>query len=385
MEDGLRMVQSRACGAWALPGDPTCAGAARRLFRLVASGLSLEAGAVDDGVTMVSELAANTLHAQRRHPVPARPELWLYLRGTGPKAELVGKVFDALPGWLHGNVPGRTVARAPADAMSGRGLEVVHEMSAGRWGHHLSRSRLSGTGLRGKAVWFALPAPVAGRDAGRAAGRGSPATAGEAMTELENDLGARGFGDKLVRADDPGADMAVLSIASGLTVWCRSGAAWLRAPATPVQQWSYDDLVEVGEQAVRAYETTIARPEPGSLAAASRPAREGALAAKVKILALERAVAPPGRSMAPHQGPASAAASPGPARSDMADAGRITARSAERSSAAARAAAATRLADLRRDRPVGVFHGLPEAVGVHRGGHPGVRAGIFREIGHGHA
>ena len=71
MDDGLRMVQSRACGAWALPGDPTCAGVARRLFRQVAGGLALEPEAVDDGVTMVSELAANTLHVQQRRPVPA--------------------------------------------------------------------------------------------------------------------------------------------------------------------------------------------------------------------------------------------------------------------------------------------------------------------------
>ena len=90
------------------------------------------------------------------------------------------------------------------------------------------------------------------------------------MTELEKDLGTRGFAGKLVRADDPGADMAVLSIASGLTVWCRSGAAWLRAPGTSVQQWGYCDLVEVAEQTVQAYETTIAMAEPGALAAASR-------------------------------------------------------------------------------------------------------------------
>ena len=66
------------------------------------------------------------------------------------------------------------------------------------------------------------------------------------MTELEKDLGTRGFAGKLVRADDPGADMAVLSIASGLTLWCRSGTAWLRAPGTAVRQWGYCDLVEVG-------------------------------------------------------------------------------------------------------------------------------------------
>ena len=265
MDDGLRMVQSRACGAWALPGDPTCAGVARRLFRQVATGLGLEPEAIDDGVTMVSELAANTLHVQQRRSASANPELWMYLRGAGLSAELVCKVFDTLPGWVRGNVPGRTVARAPADAMSGRGLEVVHELSAGRWGHHLSRARLAGTAVRGKAVWFALPAPVADRAAGGAAGRGDPATAGEAMTELEKDLGTRGFAGKLVRADDPGADMAVLSIASGLTLWCRSGTAWLRAPGTAVRQWSYCDLVEVAEQAVQEYETTIAMAEPGTL------------------------------------------------------------------------------------------------------------------------
>jgi hypothetical protein len=270
MDDGLRMVQSRACGAWTLPGDPTCAGVARRLFRQVAGGLALEPEAVDDGVAMVSELAANTLHVQQRRPAPANPELWLYLRGAGPRAELVCKVFDTLPGWVRGNVPGRTVSRAPADAMSGRGLEVVHELSAGRWGHHLSRARLAGPALRGKAVWFALSAPAADREAGRVAGRGDPVTAGEAMTELEKDLGTRGFAGKLVRADDPGADMAVLSIASGLTLWCRSGTAWLRAPGTAVQQSGYCDLVEVGERAVQEYETTIAVAEPSALAAVTR-------------------------------------------------------------------------------------------------------------------
>jgi hypothetical protein len=270
MDDGLRMVQSRACGAWALPGDPTCAGVARRLFRQVANGLSLEPEAIDDGVTMVSELAANTLHVQQRRPAPANPELWLYLRGAGPRTELVCKVFDTLPGWVRGNAPGHTVARAPTDAMSGRGLEVVHELSAGHWGHHLSRARLAGPAVRGKAVWFALSAPAADRDAGRAAGRGDPATAGQAMTELEKDLGTRGFAGKLVRADDPGADMAVVSIASGLTLWCRSGTAWLRAPDAAVRQWSYCDLVEVGEQTVQEYETTIAMAEPSALAAATR-------------------------------------------------------------------------------------------------------------------
>jgi len=263
MDDGLRMVETRACGAWVLPGDPTCAGVARRLFRKVAAELALGRDAVDDGVTMVSELAANTLHACQRELLPANPELWLYLRGVGQQAELVCKVFDPLPGWLRGNVPGRTVRRAPADAMSGRGLEVVHEMSGGQWGHHLTRSRLSGSGTRGKAVWFAQPAPaVAAMVGGR-----PPATAAEAMSELEKDLGNRGFTGRLVRADDTAGDMAVLSIASGLTVWCRSAAAWLRAPGMAGRQWGYCDLVEVAEQAVQAHEVAVATGEMPLLAA----------------------------------------------------------------------------------------------------------------------
>src|SRR5579863_10294374 len=266
MGDGLRMVETRTCGAWVLPGDPTCAGIARRLFRRVASEFSLERETSDDGVTMVSELAANTLHANQQQLLPANSELWLYLRGTGQRTELVCKVFDTLPGWVHGNVPGRTVCRAPADAMSGRGLEVVHELSDGHWGHHLTRSRLSGTGIRGKAVWFSLPVP-----AGAAlAGRRYPVTARDAMTELEKDLSTRGFGGSLVRADDHAADMAVLSIAGGLTVWCRSAAAWLRAPGAPAQRWSYCDLVEVGEQAVQAHETNIATADSFQLADVSK-------------------------------------------------------------------------------------------------------------------
>jgi hypothetical protein len=127
-----------------------------------------------------------------------------------------------------------------------------------------------GTGLRGKTVWFGLPAPEADRDARSTAGPGSPASAGEAVDELEKDLDTRGFAGKLMRADDPGMDMAAFSIASGLTVWCRSGAAWLRAPGVSVQQWGYYDLVEVAEQTVEAHETTVALAERDTMAAVSR-------------------------------------------------------------------------------------------------------------------
>jgi hypothetical protein len=265
MDDGWQMVQTRTCEAWVLPGDPTCAGIARRLFREVAGELSLGQESTDDGTAMVSELAANTLHASQCQPFPVQPELWLYLRGTGQRVELVCKVFDTFPGWVRGNVPGRAMCRAPDDAMSGRGLEVVHELSNGHWGHHLTRSRLSGTGKPGKAVWFALPLP----SAATLPRQRHPVTAGDAMTELEQDLSTRGFNGRLVRADDPAADMAVLSIATGLTVWCRSAAAWLRVPGVAAQQWSYSDLVEVGEQAVEAHETIVATADPFLLVDAS--------------------------------------------------------------------------------------------------------------------
>ena len=74
-----------------LPIDTTCASAARRFFREAASTLAIPSGLLHDGVTMASELAANTLHAQRnaaRNEIRQRstagiPEIWIYLRGTG--------------------------------------------------------------------------------------------------------------------------------------------------------------------------------------------------------------------------------------------------------------------------------------------------------------
>ena len=96
-------------------------------------GLVLEPDAFDDGVTMVSELAANTLHVQRDQPrsrgIAPTPSSGSTCGATASARELVCKVFDTFPGWLRGNVPGRGVGRAPADAISGRGLEVVHELS----------------------------------------------------------------------------------------------------------------------------------------------------------------------------------------------------------------------------------------------------------------
>jgi Histidine kinase-like ATPase domain len=287
IDQGSHTVGLRACAAWPLPADPTCASIARRTFRRVAAALGLDRDAADDGVTMVSELAANTLHAQceeRRQPGERRrrdqrpewraatPELWLYLRGAGRRSELVCKVFDSYPGWLHGNAPGRRPHRAPADAISGRGLEVVHELSRGRWGYHLTRARLAGWEVRGKAVWFAVPAAATATASPQGARSAGPAwiPAATAMTGFQEALTARGFTGRTVRADDPAADMTVLSVSGGLTVWCCSGLAWLRAPGYSSDQWRYCDLVEVAEQTVEAYESLAGVAEPALLADAAR-------------------------------------------------------------------------------------------------------------------
>ena len=250
---------------------------------------------------MASELAANTLHAQAvagaggggnrlasvltgvegepnvsavpapqsqaHDPQPdSQPEVWLYLRGLGARRELVCKVFDSYRGWRHGAAP--SVSRASVQAVAGRGLQIVHELSGGRWGHHPTRARLGSWGLRGKAVWFAVPAPLAHArlmdvtglrsytfsadvSAARASDRLS---ARQAARELEAMLDERGFGRGLVRDDQPARDMSILSVRRGLTVWCQAGVVSLTTPWGSSQQWNYADLIEAAEQTVRRYE-----------------------------------------------------------------------------------------------------------------------------------
>jgi hypothetical protein len=232
------------------------------------------------GNTAHGDLACGNGRASSARDIPGSSELWLYLRGSGEQRELVCKVFDAYPGWVRGGAPGTGGRRAPADSMSGRGLEVVHEMSHGRWGYHLTRARLGGWSLRGKAVWFATPVPralaepsahsaaspllvVQGGPGGQGPGA-PPIPAAVAMTRVEAELAARGFGETMVRAYEPAKDTAVLSVCGELTVWCRAGLAWLRAPGLNGQAWGYADLVEVAEQAVEAHETFCVEPDRGT-------------------------------------------------------------------------------------------------------------------------
>lgn len=315
-----RGVHAGTCYAWPLPADATCAAVARQAFRDAVSEVGLEADLFEDAVLMASELAANTLHAQAvagaggggnrlasvvadvegesiesagpapraprapgshrhrpsrvpRYPQPPRPsgvpqaELWLYLRGLGTGRELVCKVFDSCRGWRDG-APPSMAGPAVSEAVGGRGLQIVHELSGGRWGHHPTRARLDTWGLPGKAVWFAVPAPLAHArlmdvtglrsytcsadvTAARASGRLS---ARQAARELETMLDERGFGSGLVRDDQPARDLSILSVRRGLTVWCQAGVVSLTTPWGSSQQWGYADLVEAAEQTVRRYE-----------------------------------------------------------------------------------------------------------------------------------
>src|SRR5215467_11578712 len=113
---GLAQATVRAGGCFvrALPLDSTCASAARSFFRESVAGAGLPGDLIHDGVTMASELAANTLNAHGnieygghgRRPVSGIPEFWLYIRNvrnTNPCGilgrEIVCKIFDSEPGW----------------------------------------------------------------------------------------------------------------------------------------------------------------------------------------------------------------------------------------------------------------------------------------------
>ena len=310
--NGLRSVHAGSCHAWPLPADATCATVARQVFRDAVSEVGLEPDLLDDCILMASELAANTLHARAvagtggggdrfvsvapdmggepissagpaphtpqtarepaafAGPQPGCPELWLYLRGLGTRRELVCKVFDCYRGWRHGPAPSAAWVPAQAfQAVAGRGLQIVHELSCGRWGHHPTRARLGGWGVRGKAVWFAVPAPLAharlvdvtglhaytlSADVTATSRASERLSARQAARELEAMLDERGFGGRLVRADQPASDMSVLSVCRGLTVWCRSGVVSMTSPEGDRERWSYADLVEAAEQTVRRYE-----------------------------------------------------------------------------------------------------------------------------------
>jgi hypothetical protein len=270
---GLAQASVRAGGCFVrpLPLDSTCASAARTFFRESVAGVGLPGDLIHDGVTMASELAANTLNAHGNieygghghRPVSGIPEFWLYVRNAAacgiPGREIVCKIFDSEPGWDAGEpVPIGAAVPAGPDSVRGRGLQMVAGLSAGMWGHHLSRGRLGVWKVPGKAVWFALRIPATSELARteRLAPRGS-----EAIEELAAALTDRGLGSGLVPVTEPGGDLAVLSISQGLTVWCQGQIIWWREPGGDYDRLAVTDLVEATERILAAHEDLAASRE----------------------------------------------------------------------------------------------------------------------------
>ncbi|MWA03855.1 ATP-binding protein [Actinomadura sp. LD22] len=157
---------------WALPGGPGCASHARRVLRDALVSLGVRDEAIGDAQLMVSELATNAhQHAGDHGP----HELWLYLGdpAAGGEARASGGPSSGSSGGPSGGSEapaGSEVRCAVFDAYAeaalpgyswtsgdcGRGLSIVRELSRGRWGTLRTLSRL-GPGVRGKAVWFAVP------------------------------------------------------------------------------------------------------------------------------------------------------------------------------------------------------------------------------------
>ncbi len=260
-------VRAGGCFVRPLPLDSTCASAARRFFKESVAGMGLPGDLVHDGITMASELAANTLNAHGNiefgghghRPVSGIPEFWLYVRSCGPGSpgrELVCKIFDSDPGWDAGEpVPIGAAVPAGPDSVRGRGLQMVAGLSAGMWGHHLTRGRLGVWKVPGKAVWFALRIPATSELARseRLAPRGC-----EAIEELATALAERGLGSGLVPVTESGGDLAVLSVSHQLTVWCQNQIMWWREPDGGYDRLTVTDLVEATERIVAAHEDLIA-------------------------------------------------------------------------------------------------------------------------------
>jgi hypothetical protein len=218
------------------------------VYRDAAAALGLAGEMVDDGTIMVSELAANTLHAlgdlefDGGCPLAGAPELWIYLRRSAAGWELVCKVFDSVRGWRQRGtaVPGQ----APRP---GRGLGIVAALSRGRWGHHPTRSRLGCWKVPGKAVWFAQPVP--GALIPRCLRR-SQLPPDRVARALEAMLAGRGLGWDLLRADAPAAGLSVLSVRPGLTVWCRGRVICWRTEDGGYERRVPTDLIDTAEKIV---------------------------------------------------------------------------------------------------------------------------------------
>ena len=261
---GAASLGAGLCCAWPLSLGATCAREARRLFTDAASGLGLADEMVYDGMTMASELAANTLYAQENiqyegavpAPVAGAPELWLYLRCAAGRWELVCSTFDSLAGWKCGSAP--APGGAKPEAVDGRGLQVVAGLSGGRWGYHLSRSRLGSWKVPGKAVWFAQPVQAGCVPARLKRARLLP---WQVSRQLQVMLAGRGLGENVLRAGEAGTGISVLSVRRGLTVWCLPNTVMWRTSSGLYEQRMLTDLEDTAERIVSLCEEMDSVPD----------------------------------------------------------------------------------------------------------------------------
>ncbi|WP_176611617.1 hypothetical protein [Actinomadura sp. WMMB 499] len=231
-------LENGGCTALPLPPDETIACVARAHV----ANLLPKAGVqdADDVTLMVSELATNALlHGSPRSADGSRKpsdgaELWIYRRGDGRgRQELVVKIFDELRCWRRR----RSTVPMPEH---GRGLDIIDMLSAGRWGHHASRSRLRARQVPGKVTWFAVPVR---------APRGRPLSADpdHALEELQALLSDRGL--------DAATPVAPTGLAlGGITIWCeRSTFHWCDL-AGELVRLPVADITEACEQIVQLHE-----------------------------------------------------------------------------------------------------------------------------------
>lgn len=245
------------CYVERLPGDERIARAARRCV----TGLLTSAGCpteyIDDVQVMASELATNALlhgirSVLRDHQVPSdSAEIWMYTRVGTTGRELVIKVFDPFRGWA----PSRATGIEPRDRMRehGRGLQLIADLTRGKWGHHLTVSRKNVPTVLGKATWFAMPLPdpvqiprVLEVDPA------PPSPTRGPVDYVHSMLSGRGIGG-IIRNDS--STVSVLSLACGLTVWYElrnDEFSWIR-PDGDQGRWPACDFVEVCERIVSAH------------------------------------------------------------------------------------------------------------------------------------
>jgi len=81
---------------------------------------------------------------------------------------------------------------------------------------------------------------------------------GQAIEELAAALADRGLGARLVQTNEPGGEMAVLSICQRLTVWCFGDVIWWQLPDGHYDRLGVADLVEATERMVSAHEDLTA-------------------------------------------------------------------------------------------------------------------------------